>query len=240
VTAPLDAAMPITYQTWFNGVFNEVAAASTSLGSSATDPIWLAQTPILIDYAEQRCFKDLDLLAWKITDASAMFVIGNRVFALPTTVGTFRRVDQINVLTPLSSNSRQTLIPMSRSYVDTVWSGTATALPQVYAVRDAANVIVGPTPDQAYNVEVVGTQTPVSLSAANPTTFLTNVLSDLFFSATMVRAAMFMRDDGLRTLWETTYMAQLKSADMEEASRKYRSQGWTAQPPTPVTQPPRV
>jgi hypothetical protein len=120
-------------------------------------------------------------------------------------------------------------------------------LPQVYAMQDASTILVGPAPNSSYTVEVIGPQVPMPLSAANQTTFLTTQLPDLFFAATMIGAAQYMRDWGAESgdpsmgqSWEITYKQLFASAQEVEARRMYRSAGWTAQQAVPQSTPPRV
>jgi hypothetical protein len=250
----------LSYNTWFISVFNNIAAVSTStpigptgVVSSYTDPNWLLELPNMIDYGEQRLFRDLDLLNWRVTDASGMLVGNQRTFALPTSLGVFRRLEHINIITLSSDASpaqmRNPLTPTSRAMLDFSWPSNSTynGVPEVFAMRDDQTVILGPPPDQNYAVECIGPQTPLSLSLTNQTTFLSTMLPDLFFTATMVKAAAYMRDFGsmsenpqMSVNWEGQYQALLKSADVEEAARWYRSAGWTAQVPKAVSTPPRV
>jgi hypothetical protein len=132
--------------------------------------------------------------------------------------------------------------------LDFSWPSASTynGVPEVFAMRDDQTLLLGPSPDQNYAVECIGPQRPASLSLANPTTFLSIMLPDLFFAATMVKASLYMRDTGTMSEnpqmgvgWETQYDMLLKSADIEEAARWYRSAGWTAQTPKAVTTPPR-
>lgn len=245
--------MSLNYTTWFNSIFNTVAAFSTGNGSSATDPIWAQEIPNLIDYAEQRIFRDLDLLATRVTDQSAVLTPNGRVFTLPTTIGTFIVPEYFNVILPASANFvtgvRVPLVPVSRAYMDFAWpsASSGTGPPQVYAPRDNASIFLGPTPDQAYPIEVTGTQRPIPLSASNSSTFLTTQLPDLWFCATMVKASAFMRDFGqqadnpaMSVSWEGQYQGLLKSADTEEAKKFLRSAGWTAQGVRAVSAPQRV
>lgn len=251
--------MALTYNTWFQTVFNTVAAVSTAtpinpLGvtSSYTDPFWQQELQNMIDYGEQRCFRDLDLLAWRVTDTSGLLTATQRTFALPTSIGVFRKLELISVITnstdPIPSPLRNTLLPQSRAYMAMAWPSNSTynGLPMDFAMQDNATVIVGPTPDQSYPVECVGTQTPTPLSFSNQSTFLSTMLPDLFFSATMIKASAYMRDfsqmsenPAMSVSWEAQYEALLKSADVEEAGRWYRSAGWTSQNPKAVTTPPR-
>ena len=54
----------LTYNTWFQAVFNTIAAASTATFNQATgmvftytDPTWNAELPNMIDYGEQRLYR---------------------------------------------------------------------------------------------------------------------------------------------------------------------------------------
>lgn len=253
--------MALTYNTWFVSFFNNIAAVSTAtpigptgVVSSYTDPFWNLELPNIIDAAEQRLFRDLDLLNWRITDTSGALTAQQRTFTLPSPGGIpFRRLEYLNVIVsstdPSPANVRSPVMPYSRAMLDYSWPSNSTnnGVPQVYAMQNDQTVILGPTPDQNYPVEVIGPQTPTPLSITNQVTFLSTVLPDLFFTATMVRAAAYMRDFGSMAespqqsvSWEGQYQSLLKTADIEEASRWYRSAGWTGQEPKAVTSPPRV
>jgi len=251
-----------TYNQWFSRFFNYVAAVSTATPlnpvatvSSYTDPFWLSALPNVIEYAENRIYREGDFLAERVTDASGAFTPRQQSFLLPTAVGQWNVVEYVNALTPvgtLSSNAiRNQLVPYSRAYVAQAWPGISTSsaglgLPQVYAMQDASTILLGPIPDSSYGVEVIGTQYPAPLSSANQTTFLTTILPDLFFAATMISAASYMRDWGaeggdpaMGQSWEITYKQLFASAQEVEARRMYRSAGWTAQQAVPQSTPPR-
>jgi hypothetical protein len=95
--------------------------------------------------------------------------------------------------------------------------------------------IVGPPPDAAYRVEVIGTIRPDPLSSSNPTTYLTQYLPDLFMAASLVFGAGYLQNYGAMVdnpqqavSWESHYQALKASADMEENRKKYASQAWTS------------
>src|SRR5215467_14276943 len=95
---------------------------------SSADPNFLTFVPDNVDYAEQRIYRELDLLAVQVTDASGATSSGNRNFTLPTSQGTFITVDQINIITGSLLSSvgfRQPLMPVSPEYIDLTYpSGT--------------------------------------------------------------------------------------------------------------------
>jgi hypothetical protein len=100
---------------------------------------------------------------------------------------------------------------------------------------------VGPWPDQAYVVEVIGTFTPEPMSSTNPTTFLTIFLPDLLVAAAMVFMSGFQRDFGSQSdnpaqsqSWENQYSVLFKSAMLLELRKKFAGVGWTSLSSIPV------
>ncbi len=229
-----------------------VAQLSNLMVVPSSDSNFQTFLPGCIDYAELRIQRELDLIETQVTDSGAA-VASNRNYDLPTNLGTYIVVDQVNVLTPAGAPSsygvREPAMPVSREYVDSVYpSGTVTTgVPKFYCRANSSSLIFGPTPDAAYVVEVVGTQRPTPLSAANSSTFLTKYLPDLFIAASMVFASGYMRDFGSQSdnpqqaqSWENTYKTLFQSAGTEEARKKYESEGWTSQQPSPIATPSRV
>jgi hypothetical protein len=108
-------------------------------------------------------------------------------------------------------------------------------------------IIVGPPPDAAYTMEVVGTIRPAPLSVSNTTTYLTQYLPDLFFAESLVFGYGYLKDFGAATddprgstTWESHYQALWQSANTEENRKKYAAQAWTPKQPTSLATPPRT
>lgn len=195
----------------------------------------------MIPYAEDRIYRELDLLNTTVVNSNSSFTAGSRSFALPTNGanGIFYTVTGVNVITPAGvapdAGTRNQLAAVSMDYLNAVWnSATGSGVPQEFAMVNQFNIIVGPWPDAAYTVEIVGTIQPAPLSASNSTTFLTQYLSDLFVAASMVFASGYMRDFGAQSdnpqqaqSWESQYQTLLKSALMLELRKKYAGPGWT-------------
>jgi hypothetical protein len=225
--------MSYNYTTYVSQLTNLMAVTSTS-------PQFVTFLPGCIDYAEQRIYRELDLLNTVVRDNSANFVAGNRNFALPSTSGAFVTVQGINAITPVATTAdegtRNPLSPISREYIDIVWGNTMVVdLPKVFAMIDQNDIIVGPTPASSFGVEVIGTIRPNPLSATNVTTFLTNNLPDLFMAASMVFASGYMRNFGAQSddpakavSWESQYQTLMKSAMGEETRKKFAGLGWTS------------
>jgi len=230
---------------------NYVSQVSNLLVIGSTDSNFTTMLPGMIDYAEQRLYRELDLLYTQITDTTTVSS-GNRNLTLPTNVGTYIICDNINIITPSTATSsngtRVQLTPVSREFLDITYpSGqTATGTPEFYAMASNTQVILGPAPDAAYQAEVVGVQRPASLSSANSSTILTQYLPDLFIAASMIFGSGYMRDFGAQAdnpqmgmSWQTQYDMLIKSAIVEQMRAKFESNGWTSNSPTPLATPPR-
>ena len=209
-----------------------VTALALEMEVLATDANFLAALPQLIDDAEQRCYRDLDLLASVVT-VTGTLTANNRAFTLPTGSGHILVVDSISVLD--GTGTRHPLNPATKEVIDWLYpSNTAPSTPSYgkdFARADDLNVLIGPAPDSAYSAEVTATIRPTPLSASNTTTFLTSYLSDVFFAAAMVAGAGYQKnwgsqadDPNMAISWEGQYQARMASARTEELHKSYISQ----------------
>ena len=230
-----------------------IAQISNLITVPSSDPNFQVMAPGMIDYGENRIYRELDLLNTRVTDSTGALTANQRNFVLPTSVGSFLVVEEVNVITPstatAATGTRVPLTNTARAYIDICYpsntSGQTT--PEFWSMIDDANIIVGPSPDAAYPVEVVGTQRPASLSASNSSTFLTQVLPDLFIAASMVFASGYQRDFSAQgdnpqqgQSWEGQYTKLMQSANIEELRKRYFSAGWTSMQPSPIATPARV
>jgi hypothetical protein len=217
-----------------------------------TDANYLAALSTIIDDAEQRLYRELDLLATIVRDTSATLTPNSRTFNLPQFLGRFVVTENFNVFTPSgTTTNRNQMVPTSRDFIDNIWGNeqapSVPSIPTYYAPITDQQFIVGPSPDAAYTMEVIGTIRPTPLSASNPTTYLTLYLPDLFFAESMIIGYGYLKDFGAMvddpqgsTTWASHYSDLWQSANTEENRKKYASQAWTSKQPAPVATPPRV
>ena len=237
--------MALTYDTYVVQIANLMVIGST-------DSNFLTMLPGMIDYAEGRSYRELDLLTTRITTTTTLSS-GNRNVTLPTSAGTYRVVENVSVFTTVgqgsSNGTRSSLIMTSRDFIDNVYpSGQSnTSVPLFCAMNANIAMILGPSPDAGYTAEIVGTIQPTALSSANTTTFLTTMLPDLFVAASMVFGSAYMRDFGAQSddpkmggSWEAQYGTLKQSADIENLRMKYQSGGWTHAQPSPIATPQRA
>ena len=242
------ATNPLTY----NGY---VAAVGTMavIASPATDPNLTALMPQMLNYAELRIQRDLDLLPLQTDNATYSLTAGNNI--LPLSVNDFVTVQNIAVL---SGTSRTTLTPVTKEYIQAVYNDTSfTAPPQYFAPYggDAAtggdtslNFLIGPAPDQSYQLLITGTTRAPSLFkyantvlASTATTFISAFLPDLLLMASMVFISAYQRnfsasgdDPSMAINYEKTYQTLLKGAMGEELRKRFRASAWSSEAPSPA------
>jgi hypothetical protein len=246
-----------------------VTQIATMAVVAETDPAFVTILPQMITYAENRMYRDIDFMFTSTSLHGVSFVLtaGNRnlSFDIDLSVnsdaqtGTFVVSEQINLLTDASGNAASTtnpdacvrvpLLPTTKEFLDAVYGSSLTAnrgKPEYFVPFNETLFFVGPVPDQAYPVEVVGTYRPNSLAATNTTTFISLYLPDVFIMASMIYISAYQRNFGranddpqMAVTYESQYQALLKSAMVEEARKKFDAAGWSSQSPAPIATPTR-
>jgi len=228
----------------------QTALATLAVQNDPTTPAWVAEVPRAIEYAELRIQRDLDLLATVFRDFSVTLTPGSRNFTVPAA---FVVVEGVNLVTPVGAVSadagvRHPLTTFTRSYMDAVWSGGVNGVPTDMApvAQNPSIWLLGPAPDAAYKLEIIGTQRMVPLSVSNTSTFISQNLPDLFLIASMIHISAFQKNWGAQSgdpqqavSWESQYQTLLKGAGVEEARKRYKSSAWGPEAPAPVANPPR-
>lgn len=221
--------MSLTYTTWKTAIANLTVVGETALAD---------MYPLAIDYAEGRCYRDLDLLDTEVRDATTTTTANTRTFTLPTPSGTgsyYTIIDGINIV---QSNSRTPVTQTTQEYIDFIYPSnvapSASSVPAYYAMVDQDSLIWGPAPGASYTVEVAGRTRPVALSASNTTTILTDRYSELFVAASMVFAAGYLKNYGsqaddpkMAMSWEQLYLNLLKTATMDNDRSSGQGDTWT-------------
>lgn len=226
------------------------------------DTNFLAILPAMIDYAELRIYRDLDLMntSTAFHGPSIKLTPGNRnlqfSMTLPDNSGTIVVTEQLNLILPVGQTDpdsgtaeRVTLLPVTKEFLDTVYGSSMVPYrgqPRFFAPFNENLFFVGPVPDQTYYVEVVGTFRPNAMSASNPSTFISTYLPDLLIMASMIYISAYQRNFGRQSddpqmaqSYESQYQALLKGAMVEEVRKKFEGPGWTSQSPSALASPSR-
>lgn len=245
----------LTYNTYVTQIAEMAVVAPDDVNFQAI-------LPAMIDYAELRIYRDLDLMSTSTAFHSPTISLtaGNRNLSFPMLLpdgsGSIVVTEQINLITPAGqtdpdgpSAARVTLLPTTKEFLDTVYGSNASATrgqPKYFVPFNENLFFVGPVPDATYYVEVVGTYRPNAMSAANPTTFISQYLPDVLIMASMIYISAYQRNFGRQSddpqmaqSYESQYQALLKSASVEEMRKKFESSGWSSQSPAPLATPTR-
>jgi hypothetical protein len=233
------------------GAIFEVQITNAASATPSADPNFNNVLPRAIEQAEQRIYRELDLITTQTSETAAL-TGGVRNIAIPTGI---LILHELNVITPAATapdaGTRNPCQRVSLAFLNAV-APTAAAtqgspsVPKYYALLDDVDVRLGPAPDAAYQAEFIGIVRPAPMTSANPATWLGTNLPDLFLAGVNVFMAGYQRDFGaqsdnpqLALSWEQNFQTLLKSAAVEEARRKAQSVAWQPYSPAPLATPPR-
>lgn len=244
--------MSITYASFVSEIATITVISSTILVTG--DNNFQGIIGQVIDQAEGMLWRDLDLPVARVTDTSVTCSSGVRTIALSTTQGTLLALETLNLFSSAgttSSNATRIPIPFaSKAVIDAIYPSALSSncgLPEYAARVTDTEIMLGPTPDQAYGTEVIATIRPAPLSASNSSTWLTQNLPELMIAAGMVAMSGYMRNYGAQAddpkmaqSWKAIYDDLLKTAMTDSLRMKFQSQQWTSEVPSPIATPPRA
>ena len=114
--------------------YNQYVAELANLAVvEPTDVNFVANLPQCITYAENRIYRDLDLLATVTAASGYSLVAGNRQLTFPLT--DFITLQEVNVITPVgisnpNAGTRVSLCPVTKFWLDVTYpSATVTGVP---------------------------------------------------------------------------------------------------------------
>jgi len=203
--------------------------------------------PQMLNYAELRIQRDLDLSQSVTSNPNYTFSSGNNILSI--SVNDFVTLQTVSVV---SGTATLPLTPTSKEYIQNVYNDSSyTAVPTFFAIYggDAAssgntsqNIIVGPYPNSSYPVLLTGTirtqslyQFATSSLANSSTTFISTYLPDLLIMASMVYISAYQRnfgresdDPAMAQSYEGQYQALKQKAIEEEFRKKFAASAWTS------------
>jgi hypothetical protein len=252
---------PVTTPLTYNGYVSQIATLAvvqtTTSGSLVVgvDAAFNAILPQMLNYAELRIQRDLDLLPSLTSSSSFSTTPGSNQVSIDANA--FVAIKTIGVV---SGTQNIQLLPVSTEYLQSVWFDTsAQGTPVCFAMiggdqstyGQTSNIIqLGPTPDQAYPIIVRGIQRMqtlyVTTGSGTNTTFISEYYPDLLIMASMVYISGFQRNFGrmsddpqMAVSYESQYQALLEGATVEEARKKFQGSAWTANKPPAIATPNR-
>jgi|HubBroStandDraft_5_1064220.scaffolds.fasta_scaffold53538_2 hypothetical protein len=241
--------MSYTYTTFQTALAIEMAVPN----NNPNDPQFVAVLQTLIDQAEQRCYRDLDLLA-ATSSQTLPLTIGASKLDFSSLSPNLLILEDVNIVVPPTVTNpelgeRVPAYPVSKEWLRMTFGVSGVrGIPTFYAMNDDRTILLGPFPDAAYTAELVGKYRPTPLYLQAPangtqTTFLTSLLPDLFLAAAMCAGSAYQHNWGAQSddprqamSWESNYQGLLGPAKSEEARKKYH--GWMSMTSEMPTQPP--
>lgn len=181
-----------------------------------TDPIVFEQIPRLITLAERRIARELKIQGFQQV-VNTTLQAGVAVYPKPDR---WRDTISINIGTGNNNNTHTAVFARSYEYIRQYWPNeTQTSQPLFYADYNYNFWIFGPTPDEAYPMEVLYYELPPLLDDTNQTNWLSEYAPNLLLYGSLVEATPFVKDDQRVQLWQSYYdraLAALNGEDLQK------------------------
>lgn len=103
-------------------------------------------------------------------------------------------------------------------------NNNATGLPTSYAITGGA-VELYPTPDEAYNLEMVYYSDIDKLSGSNSSNWLLEKHPDVYLYGALVQSAPYLKDDARMQVWSMLYAGAVQSINTQSNKAKYGGSG---------------
>tara|TARA_R100000458_G_C8262267_1_gene237646 strand:+ start:882 stop:1574 length:693 start_codon:yes stop_codon:yes gene_type:complete len=184
----------------------------------------------MIEHAEMRLYRELDLDVYK-KNATASLTSGTPFVTLPGSIPTnFSAIRFVTIYSPsgslggLTDSERRILKKKDVSYLSEYWPNrTTTGIPKYYANYDEDSILIAPTPNAAYTIDLEYSALPTGLSSSNTTTWISNNAPTALLYACLVEAFKFLKGppDMLAT-YEAAYANAVKTLATEQMGQKRR------------------
>jgi hypothetical protein len=201
--------MAITYSNFLTQVRNYTEVDSNVLTDAILDQlIRNAELSIAgaVDYDDLRKY------------ATSNFTASNRYVSLPSDSIIIRSIQVIN------GSDRSFLDKRDTSFISEYNSGGSTGLPKYWANWDDANLLVAPTPDQAYVVQINYIKDPPHFTSTN-NTFLSVNQENLLLYGTLVQAFAYLKGpQDLYTQYKGMYDESIQAFALQQMGRRRKDE----------------
>ena len=203
----------MNYSELLTNVRNYTEVGSEVLSDSIID--------IFIENVENKIQRELDLDAFRKFQFSS-FTIGSPFITLPDDFA-FERGVQIRNQT---TNDRTWLDQRDTTFIDeyNVDRTNNTGTPKYYANWDQNTLIVAPTPDLAYEIELWYNKTPDHLSSTTTTTWLSTNAPEVLIYGTVAEAFSYLKNPPYVQLYEQKYAQAVQNLAQTQMGRKRRDE----------------
>jgi hypothetical protein len=168
-----------------------------------------------IENAEFRILRDVD------SDnnrkyATASVVVTQKYFNTPADLLVIRSLQVFNTNGAISF-----LDVRDMTFINEYNQGNTTGIPKYYANWDEDTVIIAPTPDQAYTIQINYILKPTGLSANTATTYLSQQFPNGLLYACLVEAYGFLKGpQDMLQYYENRYKQAIEGFSLEQMGRR--------------------
>jgi len=178
-----------------------------------SDPSTIAAIPTFITLAEFEIAQEIKTLG-QLQVVTASMQAGTPNIQKPA-----RWRKTVSMTLTLASGQTQPVLLRKLEYLQNYWPNAAsTATPVYYADSDYEHWYVAPTPDQAYNFEVLFYERIAPLSSTNQTNWLTQYAPNAMLYGTLLQAMLFLKNDN-RAVFQQKYTEAITALKTEDISR---------------------
>ena len=196
-------AVQMTYTSLYNDISSYL---------ERTDAATLAKIPTFIMLAEQTLASEIKFLG-NLTVNQSNMVTGNPVITKPAR---WRKTVSMNVTV---NGARQPVFLRTYEFMRQYWPDEAEEdVPKYYGDYDYTHWLVAPTPDAAYDFEVMYYEEVQPLDGANQTNWFTQYAPQAMLYGSLLQAMPFLKNDERMPMWRAEYdkiVAQLKTENIQ-------------------------
>ena len=185
-----------------------------------------------IEHSELRIFREIDFDVYK-KNASASLTASTPFVTMPgATPTTFEFVRFVAIysasgsLGGLTDNDRIILQKKDASFMSEYWPNrSSTGIPKYYANYDEDSLLLAPTPNAAYTMDLEYNAQPTGLSSSNTTTWVSNNAPMLLLYACLVEAFKFLKGPAeMLQTYTQAYTNELQVLAQEQMGRRRRDE----------------
>jgi len=201
--------MAISYSDFITQVRNYTEVDSNVLTDSIIDD-QIRQCELMVagavDYDDLRKY------------STSNFTASNRYVSLPADCMIIRSAQVIN------GSDRTFLDKRDTSFISEYNSGGATGLPKYWANWDDSNILVAPTPDSGYTVQINYIKDPPHFTSTN-NTFLSTYQEGLLLYGTLIQAFAYLKGpQDLYTQYKGLYDESIQAFALQQMGRRRRDE----------------
>ncbi len=183
-----------------------------------------------IEHAELRIFRDVDLDVFRKYQTASL-TSGDAFVGMPgATPSSFSFIRSVNIFSPsgslggLTDNERRYLEKKDTTFMsEYAPNRTSTGIPKYYANWDNDTIILAPTPNAAYTIELAYNALPTGLSSSNTTTWVSTNVPQMLLYACLVEAFKFLKGPAdMLQLYEQKYQREVQRFGGEQIGRRRR------------------